>query len=51
MNSRLSTQKLQIELERLGLVSKLPHWETPWDKQVVAYVQGLLGVEKIKVAE
>jgi len=51
MNSRLSTQKLQIELERLGLVSKLPHWETPWDKQVVAYVQELLGVEKMKVAE
>jgi len=49
-NSCLSTQKLQIELERLGLVSKLPHWDTPWDSQVIAYVQQLLGSKK-KVAE
>ena len=41
MNSRLSTDKLQIELERLGLVSKLPHWNTPWDEQVSAYVKHL----------
>ncbi|MBU3576873.1 dTDP-4-dehydrorhamnose reductase [Polynucleobacter sp. UK-Kesae-W10] len=41
MNSRLSTQKLQFELERLGLVSKLPHWNTPWDEQVIAYVKRL----------
>ena len=41
MNSRLSTNKLQIELERLGLVSKLPHWNTPWDEQVTAYVKQL----------
>ena len=39
INSRLSTKKLQIELERLGIVSKLPHWNTPWDEQVVAYVK------------
>ncbi|MBU3637643.1 dTDP-4-dehydrorhamnose reductase [Polynucleobacter sp. es-MAR-4] len=39
MNSRLATNKLQSELERLDLVSKLPHWNTPWDKQVTAYVQ------------
>jgi dTDP-4-dehydrorhamnose reductase len=41
MNSRLSTQKLQIELEHLGLVSKLPHWNTPWDEQVSDYVKYL----------
>ena len=41
MNSRLSTDKLQIELERLGLVSKLPHWKTPWDEQVSDYVKHL----------
>lgn len=41
MNSRLATQKLQFELERLGLVSKLPHWNTPWDEQVIAYVKRL----------
>ena len=41
MNSRLSTNKLQIELERLGIVSKLPHWKTPWDEQVAAYVKQL----------
>jgi dTDP-4-dehydrorhamnose reductase len=41
MNSRLSTDKLQIELKRLGLVSKLPHWNTPWDEQVSAYVKHL----------
>ena len=41
MNSRLSTTKLEIELERLGLVSKLPHWNTPWDEQVCAYVKQL----------
>ncbi|QWD96843.1 dTDP-4-dehydrorhamnose reductase [Polynucleobacter sp. MG-6-Vaara-E2] len=41
MNSRLSTTRLQIELERLGLVSKLPHWNTPWDEQVVSYVKHL----------
>jgi dTDP-4-dehydrorhamnose reductase len=39
MNSRLSTAKLQSELERLGLVSKLPHWNTPWDEQVADYVK------------
>jgi dTDP-4-dehydrorhamnose reductase len=39
MNSRLSTNKLHNELERLGLVSKLPHWKTPWDEQVSAYVK------------
>lgn len=42
MNSRLATNKLQSELERLDLVSKLPHWNTPWDKQVTAYVRQLL---------
>ena len=41
MNSRLSTEKLQFEFERLGLVSKLPHWYTPWDEQVCAYVKQL----------
>jgi len=41
MNSRLSTNKLQIELERLGLVSKLPHWNTPWDEQAADYVKHL----------
>ncbi len=41
MNSRLCRDKLQIELERLGLVSKLPHWNTPWDEQVTAYVKSL----------
>ena len=41
MNSRLSTQKLQLELKRLGLVSKLAHWNKPWDEQVVAYVKHL----------
>jgi dTDP-4-dehydrorhamnose reductase len=42
MNSRLSTAKLQSELERLGLVSKLSHWNTPWDEQVSNYVKTLL---------
>ena len=42
MNSRLCTQKLQVELEHLGLVSKLPHWNSPWDEQVRAYVKQLL---------
>lgn len=42
MNSRLSTNKLQIELERLGLVSKLPHWNTPWDEQVSGYIRQLI---------
>jgi len=41
MNSRLSTDKLQIELKRLGLVSKLPHWNTPWNEQVITYVNQL----------
>ena len=41
MNSRLSRLKLQIELERLGLMSKLPHWYQPWDEQVRAYVKNL----------
>jgi dTDP-4-dehydrorhamnose reductase len=41
MNSRLSTNKLEIELERLGLVSKLSHWNMPWDEQVCAYVKQL----------
>jgi dTDP-4-dehydrorhamnose reductase len=41
MNSRLSTNKLQIELESLGIVSKLPQWSTPWDEQVSAYVKHL----------
>ncbi|QWD70645.1 dTDP-4-dehydrorhamnose reductase [Polynucleobacter sp. UB-Siik-W21] len=41
MNSRLSTNKLKIEVERLGLVSKLPHWNTLWDEQVCAYVKQL----------
>ena len=41
MNSRLSTQKLQLELKRLGLVSKLPHWDTPWNEQVITYVNQL----------
>jgi dTDP-4-dehydrorhamnose reductase len=41
MNSRLSTNKLKIELERLGLMSKLPHWNSPWDEQVRAYVKQL----------
>ena len=41
MNSRLSADKLRIELERLGLVSKLPHWNTPWDEQVSTYVNHL----------
>lgn len=41
MNSRLSRHKLQVELEHLNLVSKLPHWNTPWDEQVVAYVKQL----------
>ena len=41
MNSRLCTQKLLVELERLNLVSKLPHWNTPWDEQVRAYVKQL----------
>jgi dTDP-4-dehydrorhamnose reductase len=39
MNSRLATDKLQFELERLGIVSKLPHWSTPWDEQVIAYIK------------
>lgn len=42
MNSRLATNKLMSELERLDLVSKLPHCNTPWDKQVTAYVQQLV---------
>ena len=42
MNSRLCTQKLRVELEHLGLVSKLPHWNSPWDEQVRAYVKQLL---------
>ena len=41
MNSRLSREKLQIELDRLGLVSKLPHWNKLWDEQVVSYVKHL----------
>jgi dTDP-4-dehydrorhamnose reductase len=44
MNSRLSSKKLEIELNRLGLVSKLPHWNTPWDEQVSNYVKHLLKV-------
>ena len=39
MNSCLSSNKLEIELERLGIVSKLPHWNTPWDEQVSSYVK------------
>lgn len=42
MNSRLSRDKLKNELERLGVVSKLTHWNTPWDKQVSSYVKHLL---------
>jgi dTDP-4-dehydrorhamnose reductase len=42
MNSQLSSGKLKIELERLGLVSKLPHWNTSWDEQVSRYVKDLL---------
>lgn len=41
MNSRLSRDKLQMELERLAIVSKLPHWNTPWSDQVAAYVKKL----------
>ncbi|QWD64305.1 dTDP-4-dehydrorhamnose reductase [Polynucleobacter sp. MWH-UH2A] len=41
MNSRLSRVKLQAELERLGLMSKLPHWYQQWDEQVSAYVKNL----------
>ena len=41
MNSRLSRNKLQMELERLGLMSKLPNWNTPWNEQVLAYVRTL----------
>lgn len=41
MNSRLSTHKLKSELERLDLVSKLPHWNTPWEEQVADYVKRL----------
>ena len=44
MNSRLSSKKLEIELKRLGLVSKLPCWNTPWDEQVSNYVKHLLKV-------
>ena len=44
MNSRLSSKKLEVELKRLGLVSKLPHWNTPWDEQVSNYVKHLLKV-------
>ena len=44
MNSRLSSKKLEVELKRLGLVSKLPHWNTPWDEQVSNYVKRLLKV-------
>ena len=44
MNSRLSSKKLEIELESLGLVSKLPHWNKPWDEQVSNYVKHLLKV-------
>ena len=39
MNSCLSSNKLKIELERLGIVSKLPHWNTPWNEQVSSYVK------------
>ena len=42
MNSCLSSNKLEIELERLGIVSKLPHWNTPWDEQVSSYVKHIL---------
>ena len=42
MNSLMSTDKLKFELERLGLVSKLPHWNTPWDQQVAYYIKRLL---------
>jgi dTDP-4-dehydrorhamnose reductase len=42
MNSRLATQKLESELERLGIVSKLPHWKTPWDRQVMTYLERLI---------
>jgi dTDP-4-dehydrorhamnose reductase len=41
MNSCLSVAKLQFELERLDLVSKLPHWNTPWDEQVSDYIKHL----------
>lgn len=41
-NSRLSSNKLKIELERLGIVSKLTHWNTPWDEQVSSYVNNIL---------
>ncbi|WP_114639601.1 dTDP-4-dehydrorhamnose reductase [Polynucleobacter necessarius] len=41
MNSRLATGKLEQELKHLGLVSKLPHWNTPWDEQVRVYVKQL----------
>lgn len=39
MNSRLATDKLVLELSRLDLVSKLPHWNKPWDEQVIEYVK------------
>ena len=42
MNSRLSSKKIEVELKRLGLVSKLPYWNTPWDEQVSYYVKNLL---------
>jgi dTDP-4-dehydrorhamnose reductase len=42
MNSCLSTKKLEFELKRLGLVSKLPHWNAPWDEQVNSYVRQLV---------
>jgi dTDP-4-dehydrorhamnose reductase len=42
MNSRLATDKLTLEVERLGLVSKLLHWNTPWDEQVRTYVKQLV---------
>jgi dTDP-4-dehydrorhamnose reductase len=46
MNSRLSTQKLESELDRLAIVSKLPDWKTPWDQQVQAYVGQMLATTK-----
>ena len=41
MNSRLSRKKLELELNHLGIMSKLPHWNTPWDEQVCAYIKQL----------
>ena len=42
LNSRLETKKLQLELERLGVLSKLPQWNEAWDKQVSRYVKLLI---------